>query len=167
MMLNFLLTRLLAALTLAVFALAACTPAYVNTEDFGKPATSTEIAAHYAGKSIRYANQPNQPVNVEAYLGRDGTYKMVVLDADYFSVGTWRTHDGLGLSQFLIQTTDYWFEDGKVGRAARNYGFVVYIQPDGTAYVDLIGGGNFTQPKPTPGFQAEKRFNALARRAGL
>lgn len=147
---------------------AACTPTYINTEDLGPKATAQEIREHYSGNSIRYAIEPGGPVNVEAYFAPDGTYKLVALDGTpIFSTGTWQTND-TALPALQIDAQDYFVGSGGTrSRQSPSMLFWVYIQPDGSAQTDLVGGGNFSQPRPKPGFQAEGTYDQLRRAAGL
>lgn len=148
--------------------LAGCAPSYVNTEDLGTKATAQEIRDHYSGNSIRYALQPGEPVNVEAYFAPDGTYKLVALGgAPFFSTGTWQANDS-NLPTLLIEAQDFFVDDGSPrSRGASRGAFWIYIQPNGIVKADLVGGGNFDQPRTTPGFQAEGRYNELRREAGF
>jgi hypothetical protein len=156
----------IAAVSVLLVAVAACTPGYINTDDLGAPATAEEIRTRYAGNSIKYANELGGKPNVEAYFAPDGTYRMVAMDQPVFGEGTWRVHTTVG-SLLLLQTTDHILEDGQVFSKPQNLSYAIYIQPDGTAIADQMGGGNFSQPKPTRGFQAQSRWQSLKRQAGL
>lgn len=158
---------LIAVLSLCLLAVAACTPGYINTEDLGTRATAEQIRVHYSGNSVRYANEYGGKVNIEAYFAADGTYKAVFLDRPQIALGTWIVHTALGTNTLNIQAKDYFLVDGKVDVSSFQAGAVVYIQPDGTANLDQMGGGNFTQPKPRRGFPSEARWNSLRRQAGI
>ena len=160
-------TFLISAIPTAALISAGCTPSYINTEVLGTPATGAEIKAHLSGKSVRYASTAGGPVDVENYYGANGVFKAVTLDEDAFVLGTWRIHNSLG-KDFLLQQYDVFFiENGHVSRGSSTASFVYYIQPDGTAILDQMGGGNFEQPRPRRGFPAEARWNALKRKAGV
>jgi len=148
-------------------AVAACTPSYVNQEDLGAASTAEQVVAHYSGKSVKYANQRGAKPNIEAYFATDGTYKLVSLTDPIFAVGTWEATSGISRVNMVIQAKTYVLSKGKTFTESNSLPFVVYIQPDGTANADQMGGGNFGQPKPTPGIQAEKRWNSLRRQAGI
>lgn len=154
----FILICLLAGLT-------GCMPAYVNTESFGPKATAAELRDHYAGNSIRYALTRGGPVNVEAYFAPDGTHKLIFLDGTpIFSTGKWIASEKM----LRIEATRYLVErDGSSQSRKTTEAYLIYIQPDGTVNADLLGGGNFDQPKPTPGFQAQERYDTLRRIAGF
>lgn len=153
--------------SLCLMAIAACTPNYVNTEDLGAPATADEITSHYSGNSIRYAQEHGGPLNTEAYFAPDGTYKLVFLDDPIISLGTWQVGTGL-LPTLNIEADDYLVNGGTVDRRSNGVqSFTIYIQGDGGANADMLGGGNFDQPRPVHGFRSEGRWNALARQAGL
>lgn len=157
----------IAAVSFVFLAFAACTPSYINTENFGAVATAEQITAHYAGNSVKYANSPDEKPNIETFFGTDGTYKLVSLDDTVFAVGTWKVHTGVGPAKVILQVTQYVLDNGEIFSASDKQAFIVYIQPNGTAIVDQAGGRNFTQPKPTRGFQAERKWNSLMRQAGL
>jgi hypothetical protein len=148
--------------------LTGCAPSYVSTEDLGTKATAQEIRDHYSGNSIRYAQQSGGPINTEAYFAPDGTYKLVALDGTpIFSTGTWRANDASSPT-LLIEAQDFFVDDGGTrSRRSPRTSFWIYIQPDGSVKADLVGGGNFDQPRTTPGFQAEGRYNELRREAGF
>lgn len=160
-------SSLIVVVSLFLLAVAACTPGYINTEDLGTRATAEQIRAHYSGNSVRYANEFGGKVNIEAYFAADGTYKAVFLDRPQVALGTWIVHTALGRNTLNIEARDYFLADGKVIGSSFKVGAVVYIQPDGTAKLDQMGGGNFTQPKPTRGFPSEARWNSLRRQAGF
>ncbi|MEH6647134.1 hypothetical protein [Sulfitobacter sp.] len=155
-----------AASFLLVF-VAACTPSYINTQDYGAPATEQEIRNHYSGNSIKYPLEVGGKSFVEAYFSPDGTYRMVALNESVFGEGTWKVHTALSRSTLIIQTTDYFVGDGQADSRAWNGSFVIYTQPDGSVFADQMGGGNSSQPKPTRGFKAQSRWNSLRRQAGF
>lgn len=146
-------------LALCLFVISACTPTYVNTDSLGEKATRAEIVNFYYGNSVRYGN------TTEIYYAPDGTVKLVRLDVPGFAIGTWEaTNNDL----LLIVATNYLVADGQVSTgASTRQANSVYIQQDGTAVLDRMGGGNTAEPRPTPGFTAESRFNELRRAAGL
>ena len=158
---------LIAAVTFLLAFVTACTPSYVNTDKFGAPATEQEITKHYSGNSIKYPLEVGGKSFVEAFFAPDGTYKMVALNQPVFGEGTWKVHTGLGSSTLVLQTRDYFLENGQADSRAWNGSFVIYVQPDGSVFADQMGGGNSSQPKPTPGFKAQSRWNALRQQAGL
>lgn len=149
----------LSLLALCLFTISACAPSYVNTEDLGQRASRAEILDHYSGNSVSFLS------TTEVYFAPDGTVKLVRQDVPGFAFGKWEiTNNGL----LLITAENYFVADGQVsiGGTTRESS-IVYIQPDGTAVLDRLGGRNITEPRPTPGFGAESRFNELRRMAGL
>lgn len=158
---------LIAAVTFLLAFVTACTPGYVNTENFGAPATEQEITKHYSGNSIRYPLEVGGKSYVEAYFAPNGTYRMVALNEPVFGEGTWKVHTALSRSTLILQTTDYFVGNGRADSRDWSGGFVVYIQPDGSVIADQMGGGNASQPKPTPGFKAQSRWNSLRKQAGF
>jgi hypothetical protein len=146
-------------MALCLFAISACTPSYVNTEDLGQKASRAEIVNFYSGNSILLGN------TTEIYYAPDGTIKLVRLDRPGFAIGTWEATNN---DTLLVSAVSYLVTDGQVltGASTREAS-IVYIQPDGSAILDILGGTNKADPRPTPGFGAENRFNELLQMAGL
>lgn len=149
---------------LGFITLSACTPGYVNTADLGAVSTPAAVTAHYAGKSIKFTDPEG---TVEAYYGADGSWKAVADKGSFFGTGTWRVRSFAGGNQIIIVANGMEKVGGRwKSSGSLNFSGIVYIQPDGTAVVDALGGGNRTQPIPTSGFRYQSRYNRLKQSAG-
>ena len=150
----------LVVLALSVLIMSACSPSYVNRQDFGRPATIAEITEYHSGS---YFGDDTSG----AYYSSDGTYRGVGNDGDPF-IGTWEAKkNGLGSTFLFKDTTYYWVKDGKTVSGKLSAAFVVYLQPDGSHVLDRMGGGNYVGPAPSKSFRTESKFNALVKELGI
>ena len=149
-----------AILTLSVLIVSACSPSYVNRQNLGTPATIAEITEYHSGS---YFGDDTSG----AYYSSDGTYRGIGYDGDPF-IGTWEAKkNGLGSTFLFTDTTHYWVKDGKTVSGKLSAAYVVYLQPDGSAVFDKMGGGNYGVPAPSRQFRTESKFNALRKKLGI
>ena len=129
--------------------------------------TAEEYVSRYAGNSFKFARGNVGPVNREFYYGEDGTVSVVDLDQESILYGTWTINSALG-DNLVMNLISAGFSNGKPYRKSPALiTLYSYALPDGTASIFSRGPGGpgiYTEPKPTPGFQAQSRFEAIKRR---
>lgn len=151
-------------LALCMIVITACTPSYVNRENLGANSTADEITRHLSGNSILI---PNDFGSTELYFGPDGTLKMVALGVPTFGIGTWRVDTAFGSSLLTLEDKVYEIQNDKVVQSRYRASVTVYIQPNGEAKLDALGGKSYSWARPTPEFQSASRWNSLLRQAGI
>jgi hypothetical protein len=158
-------------LALCVLSVAGCSAVMLSPVDAQVPGSSRLTAEgyteRYAGNSIAYSRKAGGPKTSEAYFGKDGSYYAVDLDREVIWYGKWSVNSGLGTNLNLNETTAG-IIDGEPFRTSPEFvTMFAFVLPDGTASVfsrSPQGPVLFDEPKPTPGFQAQARFNALKRK---
>lgn len=127
--------------------------------------TGDEVTQRYAGNSIKFGRSFNGPIDSELFFARDGSLQVVDLDREMIQQGTW-TVSRTDYTVLRIATSG--FENGKVFRTdPEPVTMFVNLLPDGRASVftrSAEGAAVVTQPKPTPGFKARARYEALQRK---
>jgi hypothetical protein len=157
-------------LALCVLTLSACVPGLTPLDAHvpgSRALSADEYVERYAGKSIRFGRTFKGPTDTEMYFAKDRSLQIVYLDAEIIQEGTWLVNAQLGGNIVLYLATSG-IENGRVFRtAAAHATMFVYVLPDGTASVfsrSPDGASLITQPKPTPGFKARGRYDALKRK---
>lgn len=155
-------------LVLCLLTLSACGLTPVDAMVRGsKSLTAEGYLERYAGNSIAFGDKKGDPVTTEIYFGKDGSYYDVELDREVISYGTWSVNSALG-ANLVFNVTTAGIVHGKPYRHRPSFmTLYTYVLPDGTASTfsrTPSGPHLYSEPKPTPGFQARARFDALKRK---
>ena len=145
-------------------ALAACgTPAYIETENIGQRTTDADQITQYFSGSFFVG-----PEGGGIYYGDDQSISSINKDTNYLTVGTWSVRALVGGPALCEEVQSHQLKEGNLRHSdVKRTCQIVYLQPDGTAKLDEMGGPIYTFPKPSKRYPDRAHFEKLRKQMGV